>query len=385
MKKNKVEQSKSNGKFRIAARNVFLTYSQVPEGATKEELLQQLQAKGIPFAHYVIARELHKDGGAHFHVVLIADKKFDVKKADALDLEFREQKFHGNYTKVRFLNASIEYACKEGDYITSMSNIRDGAVISTEQRTVERYQSIGVNPALREYFQENLKNAFGTKGIVQVKQMLKLVDELQQSKAIVPNAVFKVEDFKLPRGLQDWIDSEQKPTLMIVGPSGAGKTQFVFALAAKYGWTLLHVNHIECLHALAPEFNAIFFDDFTFSKMHETQLLALLETEQVKTLRILYGSIRKPANLVQIWALNQQELDKVKPLLLQERFSRRIKLVPVHSDFLQNRNVHINVNVNIQLDRRFEELERMKENERILLGGAPAKVEAEETNFDLHR
>ena len=55
--------------FRVYAKELFLTYPQVPENLTAESVLDQLQ-KRVPFVEYVASTERHEDGGKHFHLVL---------------------------------------------------------------------------------------------------------------------------------------------------------------------------------------------------------------------------------------------------------------------------------------------------------------------------
>ncbi|MGI4851894.1 MAG: hypothetical protein ACRYGR_08130, partial [Janthinobacterium lividum] len=52
------------GTFRLSTSRVLLTYSQVPEGWSVEAVRDALELLG---ATYRIGKELHQDGGVHYH------------------------------------------------------------------------------------------------------------------------------------------------------------------------------------------------------------------------------------------------------------------------------------------------------------------------------
>ncbi len=338
----KTKRTRKSSKFRLSAKKLFLTYSQVPVDVPKERLLQELQGK-VSFAHFVIGRELHQDGGAHFHAVLISDKKFNICNANMLDVELNGTQFHGNYGTTRHVNSSIEYACKDGDYITDLDYVKDGKVISLELLLTQKFKLIGRDPTLQEYFLENTKKAFGKTDLVSVDKLFNLLGQIKSRQPKPIKANYKIEDFNVSDRLSDWITAKEKRSLFLVGPSGVGKTEFVRALAERLDWKMLTVNHLEGLNRLSPDYNAVFFDDFTFSKIDEEQLLALVDTEYQKDIRILFKVISKDPGLAQIFALNPSTLSKIKNSLVQEQFLRRIALVNVPRDFM---NVQVNIQIN---------------------------------------
>ena len=77
-------KTKSKG-FRISARKLFLTYSQVCEDITPD-LMFDLLCEKITFKQYIIAKEKHQDQEIDFHVILVAFYKFDIRSEDALDI-----------------------------------------------------------------------------------------------------------------------------------------------------------------------------------------------------------------------------------------------------------------------------------------------------------
>ena len=57
-------------RFRINAKKFLVTYSQVPDNLYAAEAIDQLK-RNIGVEKYVIYWEKHRDGGKHFHVILL--------------------------------------------------------------------------------------------------------------------------------------------------------------------------------------------------------------------------------------------------------------------------------------------------------------------------
>lgn len=106
--KKKIQTNKYMIKFRISAKKLFLTYSQVNKQLTALHILEQLQSKkNLKNFQYGISKEYHKDEGTHFHVIIIQNKKGNIRNPKALDIQYQEQAFHGNYTPVKSLRHAI--------------------------------------------------------------------------------------------------------------------------------------------------------------------------------------------------------------------------------------------------------------------------------------
>jgi hypothetical protein len=115
--------------FRISARKLFLTYSQVPQAMTHQEVLERLK-KVVDFGDYAIGREKHAISQAvdeaegqdqyHYHVLLIARSKFNIKASTLLDLRYKEVTLHGKYEAVKSFKKGVEYVCKDKNYQTKI-------------------------------------------------------------------------------------------------------------------------------------------------------------------------------------------------------------------------------------------------------------------------
>ena len=130
---NSQQPVKSTSKsFRMNARKFLLTYSQVPEGLTRESAIDQLQEKtGIK--EYAISEEPHSENGRHFHVLLLSNKKLDIRSASKFDIEFESRRYHCDIKPVRNLAGAVRYVCKDKLYSTNLKHIYNGELQPLEK------------------------------------------------------------------------------------------------------------------------------------------------------------------------------------------------------------------------------------------------------------
>ena len=117
-----VESKQEDRTFRFNARRVFLTYPQcgprpqlgteAPEaGLSAERIIEFLKSLGC--TRWCIGRELHADGGLHFHVFAERRSRFDTENPRYFDIG----PFHPNIASVKKLPGLLEYICKDGRYV----------------------------------------------------------------------------------------------------------------------------------------------------------------------------------------------------------------------------------------------------------------------------
>ncbi len=109
-----------------------LTYSQTDLDLTNDVVLEKLRSV-LPIQEYTIGKEPHKNGSIHFHAVLKAIKKFDIRSPSRWDITFNGKTYHGHYKPVINWTGCIEYAAKKGDYISNISNREDGKFLKFEE------------------------------------------------------------------------------------------------------------------------------------------------------------------------------------------------------------------------------------------------------------
>jgi hypothetical protein len=354
--------SKKNNTFRIAAKRIYLTYSQVNKEMQSQDVLQALQSKKLFCFAYLISKEHHLDGGIHFHVLLEATRKFDIQQQDFLDITYQEKSYHGNYQAVKSLPKVVEYVCKAGDYITDFTNIQDGKLLSTKELLIQSATKMGVSNALLEHCKQLPNKALPNLSLVSLKSYFETLEKLKQiSEADDASTPFKLKDFNLDgyKELQQWAESPDK-TLVLTGDSGTGKTQFCKAFAQEKGLKTLVVNHIEGFKGLTNMHDCVIVDDANLQSLETTQLLALFDSNQNKTLRVLYNAVNKKPGLIQMFTMNKPEFLRILPFLKEERFARRILFSDLKSSI-------INLNVNIQINNVTNNYADIKQKEHILV------------------
>lgn len=353
--------------FRLSAKRIFLTYSQTHPDLEIRDVIDAMKGKEeLPPFQYIVAKEKHEDGGSHFHVLLVAKKKFDIRKANVLDFKFKDKLEHGNYARVRNLERAVEYACKDQAYETDMENVFEGKLASLKDILIKQVLLKGRAQALLEFFNDFPKASLGSVTLTSAnRHFIELAGLEAARNADLTATPFKLSDFAIPPVLQAWMERPTR-TLLLAGESGCGKTSFAMAFCKERKLKTLVVNEVQDLRRLEPHHEAIIFDDANIESLTETQLLSLISTEANKTLRVLYGTVIKKAGLTQVVLLNFESLEKVRRTLIQERFARRITYVVAPTPFVMNLSIQVNNYFGADRD---EEAENMKRSLSLLKDG----------------
>lgn len=102
-----------------------------------------------------------------------------------------------------------------------------------------------------------------------------------------------------------------KKSLILVGDSGLGKTQFCKAFVNQNNLKTLIVNHKEDFKRLNSTYDAIIIDDANLHELEETQLLNVIDNQADRTIRVLYDAVIKKAGIIQLITMNQNEFRNV--------------------------------------------------------------------------
>lgn len=127
-------------KFRLSAKSYLLTYSQINDAALQRflqptALLDHIQSTFGPPTLYRLARERHKDGGNHFHVVISWEDRISSRDATCFDFETH----HPNIRPIRgSLSRPLNYAGKDNDIIHELGNI-EGTITQPKTTQAEVY------------------------------------------------------------------------------------------------------------------------------------------------------------------------------------------------------------------------------------------------------
>ena len=342
-----MEYIKDQNSFRISAKRILLSYSQVDTKFTLNHVLEQLQRKVGKFS-YVISKEQHKDGGIHFHALLIHRRKFNIKSPHTLDLEIDGITVHGNYIPVKNLDSAVFYVCKDKQYITNLENLHEGELLTAKEFIYQQVQLKGVDKALLEYSQTHKEKALAGVSVSALKKHFSDIQKIELATKIEKiDTPFLLKHFNLGDELQEWVQNPDK-TLIVVGRSEIGKTQFLKAFVTHKKLKTLVVKHKEDLRRLNDTYDAILIDDANIHEIEETQLLGLIDNQAYQTLRVLYDTVHKKQGVVQMIAMNKNEFRKIKNTLQQDRFSRRILVIKPREPFMINVCVNVHLHNHIQ-------------------------------------
>jgi len=125
-----------NKKYRANRKKFFLTYSQCDK--TPEELFVHLST--IAAIHkYLIAQELHQDGGKHLHAYIDFVEKQDFKNCRWADFDGYHPNDRG---KVRDEFACAKYCGKDGNFITNFYKINPWSKAADPETTVDEAMEI---------------------------------------------------------------------------------------------------------------------------------------------------------------------------------------------------------------------------------------------------
>lgn len=163
---------------------------------------------------------------------------------------------------------------------------------------------------------------------------------------------FTLDNFKIPPQVERWVNNWFQPTLILVGSSGCGKTQFVKAMGMAYDWRMLTLNHTEGLKGISEVYNAVFWDDVSMERVDPPTFLSMLETSERKTIQLLHGTFDKPKGLIQIFAFNKMAFKDLIWMLKKPEYARRCVIVIVPENFKKNNinivnNYHISAHTHI--------------------------------------
>ena len=198
-RQKKEARPQKNGKFRLQAKSVFLTFPKCP--ITKERALRKLKSKKAP-SYICVAHEKHQDDTHHLHALVQYEEKFRTQKSDFYDMEDSEDEgahYHGNYQAARNAADVQKYVTKENDYV------EEGHFLSNAQSDVQRRA------------EENKK--------ILTTSLPKLVDSGEIS-------IYSYQTLRVARNLYT-LDSIEVPDYMpktcywIIGKTGIGKSRWV--------------------------------------------------------------------------------------------------------------------------------------------------------------
>jgi hypothetical protein len=266
---NKKKLIAIESKYRLSAKNLFLTYSKCQ--IEIKEALDQLKNKlsNYIIKEYIIVREFHEDGTPHIHVYLKINKQFNTYNPCYLDLVDAENvTYHGKYESARSPNYVIEYMLKNvmDKYDPNVLFSKD---LADRVDLLGTYMSLGesvIDLARQGKIQEALNLYEKEKPLEFIKSHTTLEKSLRglYLKACGFKTKFDFKDYILPEGLKNILSQYNKgKTLVLIGSPGSGKTQMILSfLTQVLNLNPIIVNNLDALRFFNNEVHdAIVFDD----------------------------------------------------------------------------------------------------------------------------
>lgn len=224
--------------FRVNARQFFLTYPQCD--IAPQDLANSLR-ESHDISRYCIGRERHSDGGNHLHAYIAFNRKVDVKSQTFFDC----QGYHPHIEAVKNKTRTIEYCRKEKDFVESLPEQPSWAGLLKDCSTQEEFMS-------------RVKETFPRDYILNLDRLIFFCNK--HFKVVVTPYVSSFTSFNVNIDISVWVNqmNDERPrTLLLVGPSRSGKTEWARSIGCH-----MYFNNLINLDDWNPEATYIVFDDF---------------------------------------------------------------------------------------------------------------------------
>lgn len=285
--------------FRCDAKNFFLTYPQSANITTKEDLLEFLKNRRPGVTYCIVSKESHADGNTHYHALLCLTSRYDCRNESYFDF----QGHHPNVQSARNTIATIKYIKKDGDFIES-----GGFALGQHHKRCESLN----RGEWEEYCIEN-------------KIPFAFCESIwKRCNPITSNTIFtSPQEGTLCRALQQFEFNDWRSPLVLVGPTGCGKTVWALRNSPK---PALFISHIDRLR----EFNdhkCIIFDDMVFKHIPVQAQIHLVDNYMPRDIHIRYCVAHIPAGVAKIFTCNERPFDD------HPAINRRIRYFSINTDF----------------------------------------------------
>lgn len=289
-----------SGKFRFNCSSFGLTYpkSKLSIESISTWITNEFSDYGL--THWLVTRELHKDGTPHFHAAIKLARSFCTRDARAFDISSE----HPNVLRTRNYGFWVQYCKKHGDY-------KEHGQL-TERRAPANQEEIVSNASQLTKLQ--FLAWAGLNKVTYADKIWELANNNKSDQITLKDG--QIFGGTIDRALQSinieafW---EKDKCLVIIGETGIGKTTWAKTVIPK---PCLFVSHIDDLKLFNPSIHvSILFDDVNFCHYPITSQIHLVDWYDNRSIHIRYGVARIPANTRKIFTANTNPIDLNDPAI----------------------------------------------------------------------
>lgn len=291
-------------KFRLHGKHFFLTYPRTDVSA--EDLGQHIVSlfTDTDMGGIVVVKESHAglDGigaenaestsdlevcGFHMHCVIRLTRKWSCSTPRFFDYLGH----HPNCQPTRCLTAALKYISKE------MVDYWEHGTFDKGDDLWVHFQHLESELAVMEMC--------ATLGCVHHCNYYVRRWKLYKMTLTESAPVRNLDEFVVPVMVSEWIENHNNKSLVLLGPSGFGKTSMARAVAHSLG-SFLWAPERQALCAYSGE-SCVVFDDLDLHSAARTTVLNFVDVEQSRAFRVLYGSVTVSAGVRRIFSSNRLE------------------------------------------------------------------------------
>lgn len=293
-------------KTRFVGSHWGLTYSQAQAIPDKESLRDKLLDM-YPCKAFVVAHELHEDGGHHYHVYLHTQKRVDKSDPNLFDAFG----VHPNIKLIHPPGPWITYCTKDGDYLIN------GCDIPGEPKKKKQKQDF-FKDALGMARRGDLQGAID---VVKENESMRWCLQSSQITAALKAeaAAFRREQRPVAIKETGWIQSVRDIDILakrdgedyervhiLVGQAGIGKTEAAKYLLRKAGCqSILIVNRLDDLKKL-EHYDGFIWDeiDLQSSKKDREFQIGMCDMVEDRSFDARYHNVEIPAGTRRVFTCN---------------------------------------------------------------------------------
>ena len=285
----------------IRSKRLLITWSQigdVPLDIYEAHVLERCGAAGI--REYLIVRAPHEEGGWHIHaaVFLRTRPKY---RMDHFDFEQLHPNVKTGGTIAAWDNF-VRYVSTQPSYNGLSPDTPLGNATSSDDYLALATSGDSAG-AMRLFSEKHPRDT--------ALNFLKLRRNFDAMSPIEPTKpLYLFEAFQPDACLLLALERDRLRTLILIGPSGFGKTQFILAWAHHASLNYLFISHTDQLRSFNPKkHQLIIFDDITFTHWPRTQQIAIADYECQRGIHCRYAVATIPAQTPKIFLSNLLPLD----------------------------------------------------------------------------